>query len=231
MASSAPNTQAGPADTGTDDNSAARPEAKGAARWKARPGDNEYHHKRNRLLASASELIGSTGIQGLRLDSVARHAGVARSSLYRYFDSKDQLVYELLLYEMARLQVRFATQTEQIEDPAERLVAIVLHAVDASRNDPALNELIGSGSQSSLPTVRFALEHIPAYLSPQYEAFGFFAELEPEQASERYFQLARWVMHIIFSLGAFGRAGLDAQAEAEMVRAMLLPVLRGNPPD
>ena len=196
------------------------------ARWKAQPGDADYQLKRTRLLASASELIVETGIPGLRLDSVARQAGVARSSLYRYFDSKDQLVYELLLYEMTRLQARFASRTDQIEDPAERLLAIILHAVDASRNDSVLNKLIGSASEKSLPTVRFALEHIPAFLGPQYEAFGFFAGLDDERATERYLQLARWVMHIIFSLGVFGSAGLEPRQEAKMIRAMLLPVLR-----
>ncbi len=196
------------------------------ARWKAQPGEVDYQLKRTRLLASASELIASTGIEGLRLDSVARHAGVARSSLYRYFDSKDQLVYELLLYEMTRLQARFASRTDKISDPAERLLAIVLHAVDASRNDSVLQKLIGSGSERTLPTVRFALEHIPAFLGPQYEAFGFFAGLDTTLAQERYLQLARWVMHIIFSLGVFGRAGLSASEEAAMIRAMLLPVLR-----
>ena len=46
------------------------------------------------ILTAALELIADHGVQALRVDDVARHAGVGKASIYRRYRSKDQLVTE-----------------------------------------------------------------------------------------------------------------------------------------
>lgn len=47
---------------------------------------------RARILKSAGELFYQHGIQGVGIDRIITHAGVARMSLYNHFKSKDELV-------------------------------------------------------------------------------------------------------------------------------------------
>jgi AcrR family transcriptional regulator len=46
------------------------------------------------ILTAALELIAEGGVHALRVDDVARHAGVGKASIYRRYRSKDQLVTE-----------------------------------------------------------------------------------------------------------------------------------------
>jgi AcrR family transcriptional regulator len=49
----------------------------------------------DRILDAAQRLVLQTGARRLSLTEVAKLAGVARPTLYRYFVSKDQLIYAL----------------------------------------------------------------------------------------------------------------------------------------
>ena len=44
------------------------------------------------ILDSTLELIASVGVHQLRIDDVARHAGVGKAAIYRRYESKDELV-------------------------------------------------------------------------------------------------------------------------------------------
>lgn len=195
------------------------------AAWKADPSDPVYQEMRSKVLASASELIRETGVSGLRLDTVARHAGVARSSLYRYFDSKEQVVYELLVYEFNKLSAKMTQATNGIEDPVERILEIVYLSTKAYRTDPGLAKLIGPANEKSISLVSFALEKIPALMEPYLGDFNFFAGDSDKVREEKNEYLARWILNIVFSLGVFGNGGLSVRQEKAMLRNMLVPVL------
>ena len=51
---------------------------------------------RERLLESAYELFARHGVRGVGIDEVIAHAGVAKATLYRHFQSKDDLVVAFL---------------------------------------------------------------------------------------------------------------------------------------
>src|SRR3954454_23285949 len=46
------------------------------------------------VITAALELMAEDGVQALRVDDVARHAGVGKATIYRRYRSKDQLVTE-----------------------------------------------------------------------------------------------------------------------------------------
>lgn len=51
---------------------------------------------RERILATASELFYKRGVRAVGIDLVIEQAGVAKTSLYRYFPSKDDLIVAFL---------------------------------------------------------------------------------------------------------------------------------------
>lgn len=71
----------------------------------------EHHaRQRERILDSAAALFMERGIQGVSMADIAQHAGLQRSSLYRYFESRDELVVALF----ERDQVEYLQRSDQI---------------------------------------------------------------------------------------------------------------------
>jgi len=59
---------------------------------------DQISSKKVQILESALELIRENGFHGCPISQVAKHASVASGSVYTYFESKDELIYELYRY-------------------------------------------------------------------------------------------------------------------------------------
>src|SRR5215213_1896100 len=57
---------------------------------------NSQTPPRERILAAASDLFYSRGIRAVGVEAIAEAAGTNKMTLYRHFDSKDELVAEYL---------------------------------------------------------------------------------------------------------------------------------------
>lgn len=79
---------------------------------------------RERLLAAADELFYAEGVHTVGIDRVIEQAGVAKSSLYTTFGSKDELVKAYLNGRQAGMQARVSRHLERYTDPVERLLSV-----------------------------------------------------------------------------------------------------------
>src|ERR687888_2530243 len=61
-----------------------------------RPGRPRSEEARRAILAAALELAAEEGPQGLRMDAIAKRAGVSKETLYRWWRSKVEVVLEAL---------------------------------------------------------------------------------------------------------------------------------------
>lgn len=69
---------------------------RGLAFQRARePGQKEQ--RRADLLAAASALLAAGGPDAVTLSAIARDAGLAKSNVYRYFESREQILLEILV--------------------------------------------------------------------------------------------------------------------------------------
>lgn len=59
--------------------------------------------RREQLLAAAAELFDAEGPQGAGLNAIAAKAGFTKSNVYRYFESREQVLLELFRVEFAAL--------------------------------------------------------------------------------------------------------------------------------
>jgi AcrR family transcriptional regulator len=55
------------------------------------PGSARSREREEQILAAALETFGERGLAGARLEEIARRAGIAKGTVYLYFDSKDDL--------------------------------------------------------------------------------------------------------------------------------------------
>jgi AcrR family transcriptional regulator len=80
---------------------------------------------RTRLVEAAADLFYSEGIRGVPVERVLAQAGVTRSTLYRYFDSKEDLVVAYIQREDESLRARFAMASASAATPDQLLHLVV----------------------------------------------------------------------------------------------------------
>src|SRR5262245_52184522 len=98
---------------------------------------------RARILAAAGELFYHHGIRAVGVESIAEAAGTNKMTLYRHFESKDELVAEYLRQEAAKGDASWAAlEAQHPDDPLAQvrawLAAMAAHVVDCNARGCAL---------------------------------------------------------------------------------------------
>ncbi len=84
---------------------------------------------RDRIVASAQDLFHRHGIRGVGVETIAEAAGTNKMTLYRHFDSKDDLIVEYLNYKAKKSEEIWADiESTNPGDPAAQLYRFVEHA-------------------------------------------------------------------------------------------------------
>jgi AcrR family transcriptional regulator len=111
----------------------------------ARPGPNgppnppgiTQTERRDRVLETAAVLAAEGGYEAVAMKAVADRSGVALATLYRWFDSKDQLLAEVLLRWMGALESTLRAQVSG-DSPAARAAAVMRYVGDVVADNPRL---------------------------------------------------------------------------------------------
>ena len=82
----------------------------------------EIQARRETLLAAAAELFDAEGPLGAGLNAIAARAGFTKSNVYRYFESREEVLLSLFLAEMGQLVPAFAAA--MAATPADDLDAL-----------------------------------------------------------------------------------------------------------
>src|ERR1051325_4662267 len=86
-------------------------------RWRRRPGERP-----DALMASALNLLTRHGYRRVRLEDVARDAGVSKGTIYHYFTDKDDLLTQTVAARMAEKQAEIQQRLASAGGtPAHRL--------------------------------------------------------------------------------------------------------------
>ncbi len=81
----------------------------------------EKERIRKRLLANARELFVRQGLKKTSLDELTRPAGIAKSSFYLFFDSKEALYLEVLRQDGPAIRERLQQQLDTANDARESI--------------------------------------------------------------------------------------------------------------
>ncbi len=181
----------------------------------------------DRILEAASTLMADEGVDALRLEQVARNAGCSRSSLYRYFDTKDALIIAVLKRRVDQKAARIRIQLADTKRPADKIVQGVVRAVELALTDPQFSVLF---SAPNSPTVmRIAASALPQLITPVIES------ILPEEGEASWFpesvpvaEAARWLVTVVVGLVTFdAERAMDRDALAEHLERFLVPSLLG----
>lgn len=67
---------------------------KAPARTASSAGDNRVRRSKERVLRATSELLSESGVGGVSVDEVARRSGVAKTTIYRHWPTRADLVID-----------------------------------------------------------------------------------------------------------------------------------------
>ena len=96
---------------------------------------------REKLLARGKEYFGAHGVKKTNVEDLARAAGISKGAFYAFYDSKEELYFDILARARAGIQERIKGAVERAptgESPRQRLKKLLREAFSIWRTDPIL---------------------------------------------------------------------------------------------
>jgi AcrR family transcriptional regulator len=194
-----------------------------AGDWKARPAGPEYEATRQRLVDAAEEVVRDRGVAALRLDSVAEAVDLHRSSIYRYFDSKEELITAVVLQASLRVGGRVIERLGEDATPEQYLVEGLVIALGEMGDNPVFTSLLAPAASASMARIAGTAltEGIRPLIEPMFVAAAdrgvLRADVTPQDAIE-------WLQ--IVATGLLRLPGMPEPAElTALLERMLIPAL------
>jgi AcrR family transcriptional regulator len=179
------------------------------------------------ILRAARQCYITDGIKETGMKEVSKAANVARSTLYRYFSSRDAVLVAVVKREMEATNVVIRAQLQPYEEPADIIVEGLILALQEIPRRPILKAVFASEEDSRARRVIWEsdvivqlgeqlLEHV---IQPALD-LGLLQDKVPPEA------MVEWVYRTLISLltlpSNWSRSQSDLRA---MLHALLVPVL------
>ena len=103
------------------------------------------------MIDAAFRAVERFGLSRFTMDDVARMAGVARQSVYRYFDSRDALIVALVFREEEAFIEGVREAHSRHEDLEDATAEAIMFCLRAAREHPLLDRLLESEPDALLP--------------------------------------------------------------------------------
>ena len=126
----------------------------------ARP--NRQKEKRAELIAAARAAVAERGLMDLRLKDVAERAGLSASAVFYYYPAIEDLLQDVVREAVERFCTARADAIARIDDPRQRLLAMIRSGLPVDRNDELCRLLYELGSIARREPAH-AARHIALY--------------------------------------------------------------------
>lgn len=107
----------------------------------ARTRANDYDKKRLGILSQSASLFAQHGFTGTSITMIAEACGVSKALMYHYYNSKDDVLFDLLADHLNHLIVAVEAASESAGDGKERLFAICTALLEAYRGADAEHQV------------------------------------------------------------------------------------------
>ena len=98
--------------------------------------------RRARMCRTAAQLFRDRGYDATSVSDIARALGMTKAGLYHHFESKEALLFEIIMYGLERVRDEVIVPVRAVRDPEERLRQLILrHARIATRGQGAITQL------------------------------------------------------------------------------------------
>ena len=164
------------------------------------------------------------GWSALRQGAVAERAGLARSSVYRYFDSKEDLVIAAVVQSTLRLGEHIHHQIGIDADPEEFLVRGIVDTLAAMAADPLHQALATPGTSRAMTRLmnNTLREGVRPLVEPAFAAAARRGVLRDGVSAD---DAVRWLQVVALGLMQCPNVVTDRDDLEHMLRLMLVPAL------
>ncbi|MDL4772010.1 TetR/AcrR family transcriptional regulator [Actinomadura xylanilytica] len=104
-----------------------------------------------RILDAALAEFETYGLRRVSVEDVAKRAGVARTTIYRRFSNKEQLLQAVILREVHRFLTSIADATEGLPTPEDAVVEGFVVGLRGARTHPLMTRVLESEPEAFLP--------------------------------------------------------------------------------
>lgn len=181
----------------------------------------------DRAVRATLACVARHGLAKTTFDDVAREAGCARATLYRYFGSKRQLVRLTVAREAARISASICEAAGAESTIDEAVVAMVVRAARELREHEALQFLFAFEPEVVLPHVTFDAGN--RFLVAAGSAVApALARFLPAERADR---AGEWLARVVLTHAVSPTSPIDLTDEGAaraLVREFVLPGLVGN---
>lgn len=180
-----------------------------------------------RAMDAAVVCFSEMGIHKTNMEDVAKRAGMARSTLYRYFKDRDELILAVVEREAEKLAQEVVQRISRYSNIRAYIVEGILYAYDATYENPLLARLFEEESTSianrlllATNKLQFiAVEALKQLIQPAQESGMLRKDVSLELMMD-------WLLRILLSFIAIpSEFTRTEEARREMLDQMLLPVL------
>jgi AcrR family transcriptional regulator len=105
----------------------------------AKPVDRRVLRSRDRVLTTTFELLSESGVGGLTVDEVARRSGVAKTTIYRHWPTREALVIDACSRISAKQDV---PDTGSLEGDVTAIVVNIAHLLSTARWSSVLPSIV-----------------------------------------------------------------------------------------
>ncbi len=102
----------------------------------------DKEQRRQQLAQTAIELFSEHGFENVSIAQIAKAAGVAKGSIYDYFESREELIMAAIMVWMGEVESTAELILADIDDPEEKLRTFVNALIDYFINDPRAIKLV-----------------------------------------------------------------------------------------
>lgn len=153
-------------------------------------GDDERARIRQQLRETGRDLFARYGLDKTTVAGLTDPAGIATGTFYRFYDSKEELYYEILREEGERLAEEIIAESfEAHDDPEDAIVAFLTLLCESMETNPLVHRLVVDDDMRRL-TEQFSEEEMTTerenslgYLTPfieQWQSEGRLREGDPD---------------------------------------------------
>ena len=165
------------------------------ARDAAAPSSTEQHARVVRILGAAATLATENELERVQMHEVAKLAGVAVATLYRYFPSKTHLFVAVMLDQIDRMSAKYARRVPAERPAKDAVHDTLLQVVRGLLRRPLLAAaMIQSNSTARASAVPDTAQVDRNFRQLLYDAAGI------AQVTELDAGLLRVLIHVVFGI-------------------------------
>jgi AcrR family transcriptional regulator len=200
---------------------------------RAAAAQQQLQSRRARMCRTAAQLFRERGYDATSVSDVARALGMTKAGLYHHFDSKEALLFEIMMYGLERVRDEVIVPVRLVRDPEERLrQLIVRHARITTRGHGAIAHL-GDEIRALPPPARKQVEQrMRVYVDlirdtlAELQAAGRLRDVDPTVAAFTLLGMILWLPRWFRQGGRLDQGMVADQIASFALGGLLVPARR-----